>query len=75
MHAYVLIGLTDCDEQLIVEKLTKHKQIEEIHILFGEWDLIAKLNVESPEEAGTFVMDKIRSLNEVQLTSTLIVAR
>jgi DNA-binding Lrp family transcriptional regulator len=75
MNAYVLIGLTDCDEQMIVEKLAKYKQVEEIHILFGEWDLIAKLNVENPDAAGTFVMEHIRSLKEVQLTSTLIVAK
>jgi len=75
MYAYVLIGLADCDEQVIVEKLNNFKEVAEVHILFGEWDLIAKLDVENPEAAGTFVMEHIRSLKEVQLTSTLIVAK
>ncbi|MBD3209175.1 Lrp/AsnC ligand binding domain-containing protein [Candidatus Woesearchaeota archaeon] len=75
MHAYVLIGLQDCDEQQVLEELNGYEEVEEAHILFGEWDLIAKLDIESPEAAGTFVMEHIRKLPDVKLTSTLIVAR
>lgn len=75
MIAYVLIGLRDCDEQEVLNELVEHDEVEEAHILFGEWDIIAKLNVSSPEAAGTFVMENIRAIEEVQLTSTLIVAK
>ena len=75
MYAYVLIALADCDEQEVLDELQNFKEVEEAHILFGEWDLIVKLKAESPEAAGTFVMEHIRKLEEVKLTSTLIVAR
>ena len=75
MYAYVLVALHDCDEQEVLEELQEHPEVEEAHILFGEWDLLVKLKVSSPEEAGTFVMERIRKLDEVQLTSTLIVAK
>jgi DNA-binding Lrp family transcriptional regulator len=75
MLAYVLIGLQECDEKEVLDKLLSHKQIEEAHILFGEWDIIAKIKAETPEAAGTFVMEKIRSLPDVNMTSTLIVAK
>ncbi|MFH1589136.1 MAG: Lrp/AsnC ligand binding domain-containing protein [archaeon] len=75
MLAYVLIGLMECDEQKVLDELLDHKEIEEAHILFGEWDIIAKIKSENPEDAGTFVMDHIRSLPEVNITSTLIVAK
>lgn len=75
MHAYVLIALQDCDEQEVLQELQDHEEVEEAHILFGEWDILIKLKVENPEEAGTFVMENIRALDEVQLTSTLIVAK
>jgi Lrp/AsnC family transcriptional regulator, leucine-responsive regulatory protein len=75
MIAYVLVGLLECDEQKVLEELLSNKEIMEAHILFGEWDLLAKIKVESPEDAGTFVMDHIRSLPEVQITSTHIVAK
>ncbi|MBN1275729.1 Lrp/AsnC ligand binding domain-containing protein [Candidatus Woesearchaeota archaeon] len=75
MNAYVLIALADCDEQVVLEELQGFPEVKEAHILFGEWDLIAKLEVENPEAAGTFVMEHIRKLEDVKLTSTLIVAR
>lgn len=75
MIAYVLIGLRDCDEQEVLAELLEFDEVVEAHILFGEWDVIAKLDVESGEAAGTFVMDHVRKLDEVSLTSTLIVAK
>ncbi|KHO45937.1 MAG: AsnC family transcriptional regulator [archaeon GW2011_AR3] len=75
MIAYVLIALKHSDEKKIQTQLQKHKEVMDVHILFGEWDIMAKVNVSSPEELGTFVMEKIRSLSEVKLTSTLIVAK
>ncbi len=75
MICYVLVGLRDCDEQQVVSKLLDYEEVVEAYILFGEWDIIAKLEVESPEAAGTFVMDKVRSIEDVNLTSTLIVAK
>jgi Lrp/AsnC family leucine-responsive transcriptional regulator len=74
MLAYVLISLKHSDEKKIKANLQRHREIRDVHILFGEWDLMAKIEVSSPEELGTFVMEKIRSLPEVKLTSTMIVA-
>lgn len=75
MLAYVLIGLMECDEQKVLGELLDHKEVEEAHILFGEWDILVKIKAEGPEDAGTFVMENIRSLPEVKISSTLIVAR
>lgn len=75
MEAYVLIGLRGESEQAVLEELTSHVEVVEGHVLFGEWDLIIKLDVESAEAAGTFVMEEVRKLDEVKLTSTLIVAK
>ncbi len=75
MLAYVLITLLDRDEQRVLDDLLSYKEVIEAHILFGEWDIIAKIELNTPEEAGTFVMEKIRSLPDVKITSTLIVAR
>ncbi len=75
MMAYVLISLQHADEKKIQLALQRNKEIKEIHILFGEWDILAKLEISSAEELGTFVMEKIRSMPEVKLTSTMIVAK
>jgi DNA-binding Lrp family transcriptional regulator len=75
MKAYVLICLKSSNEEHVLQKILKLKTIEEAHILFGEWDIIAEIKAKTPESLAKFVMDKIRSLPEVKLTSTLIVAK
>lgn len=75
MYAYVLVNLTDKSEKRLLSELQDANEVKEAHILFGEWDLIVKLEVETPEQAGDFVMEQIRSHPDVRLTSTLIVAK
>ncbi|MBW2986496.1 Lrp/AsnC ligand binding domain-containing protein [Candidatus Woesearchaeota archaeon] len=75
MQAYVQISLDDAKESEIYGSLKQLPEVQEAHILFGEWDVIVKLELSAPEALGTFVMDKIRSLPGVKLTSTMIVAK
>ncbi|NQV09280.1 Lrp/AsnC ligand binding domain-containing protein [Candidatus Woesearchaeota archaeon] len=75
MFGYVLVSLKKTAEQNIYDDLKEMKEVKEVNILFGEWDLIVKLEIESAEELGSFVMSNIRNLPEVNLTSTMIVAK
>lgn len=75
MFAYVQIALENANEADIKEKIKHYPEVKDVHILFGEWDLMAKLKIESPEQLATFVMENIRSIEGVKLTSTLIVAK
>ncbi|MDO8660326.1 MAG: Lrp/AsnC ligand binding domain-containing protein, partial [Candidatus Woesearchaeota archaeon] len=59
----------------ILEELRSLSEVKEAHILFGEWDVIAKLELPNPEALATFVMEKVRTQPGVKLTSTMIVAR
>ena len=76
MQAYLLVALKESDERLALENLRALEEVSEAHVLFGEWDLLAKVTIPNagPEEFGTFVMEKIRPMPEIKLTSTLIVA-
>ena len=75
MKAFALISLKSCDEKKIIDKLVELPEVQNAYVLFGEWDIIAELNVENSEELGTFMMEKIRTIPEVKLSSTLIVAK
>lgn len=75
MLAFVLIALRECDETEIMDKLADMKEVKEVHILFGEWDLIAKLQIENAEALATFVIEKIRTIQEIKVTSTMIAAK
>jgi DNA-binding Lrp family transcriptional regulator len=75
MLAYVLITLEDTKEGKVLEQITKRPEVQEAHILFGEWDIIVKVEVENAEGLAGFVMEHIRPIKGVKLTSTLISAK
>lgn len=74
MKSFVLISLKEGTERRLLEELKENPEVKNAYILFGEWDLIAEIELESAEELGTFVMEKIRSREDVKFTSSLIVA-
>ncbi len=75
MMAYILVSCGRGNENDIFEELNDYPEVKGSHMIFGEWDIMLKVDVESPEALGTFVVDKIRPLDGVKLTSTLIVAK
>ena len=75
MHAYVQITLDRAREDDILESLKVMDEVVEAHILFGTWDLIAKIKLNGPEELAGFVIENIRSLPGVKMTATSIVAK
>jgi len=75
MLAYVQIALENASEVDVKDQLKGFPEVRDVHILFGEWDLMVKLELESPEALAAFVMDHIRPIEGVKLTSTLIVAK
>ncbi len=75
MQAYILINTEKGKSQEIYEKITMLEETVNAHIIFGEWDIIVRMKVENAEALGTLILDKIRPLNGVILTSTLIIAK
>ncbi len=74
MKAFVLISLKEGTERNLLEELKEYSEVKNSYILFGEWDLITEIEIESAEELGTFVMERIRNREDVKFTSSLIVA-
>ena len=75
MLAYVQISLNGISEIDVYDQLALMDEVREVHIIYGEWDVIAKLEVDSPEALSAFMLDKIRPIQGVKLTSTMIVAK
>jgi DNA-binding Lrp family transcriptional regulator len=68
---FVLINVAPAHEHDVYNKLSKIPQIVELHPLFGEYDLIAKIDAPDFEELGTIIVNKIRSITGVLDTKTL----
>ncbi len=68
---FVLIDIEPTREKEVYQKLTKIKDIVELYPLFGEYDLIAKVEADSYDAIGKLVVAKIRSIEGVKATKTL----
>jgi DNA-binding Lrp family transcriptional regulator len=68
---FVLIKAAPAHEHEVYNKLSKIPEIVELHPLFGEYDLIAKIEVENFEKLGSIVVNKFRSIEGVVDTKTL----
>lgn len=45
-----------------------------MNILYGEYDLIIKIELDGISELSDFILDKIRAISAIERTTTLIVA-
>jgi anthranilate phosphoribosyltransferase len=72
--AYVLATLKVGSEKEVREQLKNLKEIKDVNILYGEYDLIIKIELDSISELSDFILDKIRTLPAIEKTTTLIVA-
>ena len=73
--AFLLMGVNPGTERKIYSELKKIKEISLVHEVYGEWDLIAKVDVQNVEDLDSLVSDKIRVLKDIKFTSTIIIAR
>ena len=68
---FVLINAAPAHEHEVYNKLSKVPEIVEVHPLFGEFDIIAKIEADDFEKLGNLVVNKIRSIDGVIDTKTL----
>lgn len=74
MLAYILCQLNRSQSRSIQSDVADHHLVRDVHILFGEWDLIIEVEAKNQQRVSEFVIDELRSNDDIALTSTLIVA-
>lgn len=71
--AYILITIRSGAEKEVLEKLKEVAEIRDANLVYGEYDLIAKVELNEISQLSDFVIEKIRVL-PIERTTTLIVA-
>ena len=74
-QAYVLINVESGGEDDVLLALEKINNVEESYFSYGVYDIIIKVKAESMEKLKEMVTIKIRSLNLVRSTLTLIILK
>jgi Lrp/AsnC family leucine-responsive transcriptional regulator len=60
-------------QRVVAEEIARFVEVQEVHIITGDWDLLIKLRAESVESIGKFVVDKLRLIKGLEKTLTCMV--
>ncbi len=71
--AYVLIKVAAGAEAKVFEALTQIEGVEEVNVVYGEYDIIAKVNAQSMDDLRKIVIKQIRGIRGIVKTETAIV--
>jgi len=69
--AYLLINTKPGSETKIAELLVNKKEVKDINIVYGAYDIIMKLNVKNMNDLQEFIL-QMRKDVQVEHTTTLI---
>jgi DNA-binding Lrp family transcriptional regulator len=73
--AYVLFKVSSGTEREVAKKLTEFDEVQQADIIFGEYDVVAKMLTSDLETLEGFVSEKVRTVPNVLVTSTMIISR
>jgi len=69
--AYILLITDSVNTEEIFKKLKSMEQVKEVHMIYGDYDIIFKVEVKNLAELSTFTMDIRKNFN-IKSSSTLI---
>ncbi|MEM2954567.1 MAG: Lrp/AsnC ligand binding domain-containing protein [Candidatus Nanoarchaeia archaeon] len=72
--AYILAIVKSGAEREVIDALKNEPKIKEVRLVYGEYDIVIKVELGEISELSEFVLDKIRSIGAIEKTTTLIVA-
>ena len=71
--AYVLIKVAAGAEVKVLEELAKIEGIKKVNVVYGVYDIIAKVNARSMNDLRNIVTKQIRGVSGIVKTETAIV--
>ena len=70
--AFVLINVEIGSEREVLEALKKMEGVEEAYVVYGVHDIIAKVKAETMDKLREIIAYKIRRLDKVMSTQTMM---
>jgi len=70
--AYVLMRIKPGMDRHVLINARKLAQVKIVETLYGEYDMLLKIEVETIDELDSFIFDTIRNIKGVEGSTTLI---
>jgi DNA-binding Lrp family transcriptional regulator len=74
-QAYVVIHCQQAKEDLVLRDLNRIPEVKEADVVYGNYDVIGKIEAQSHKELENIITKKVRKLNFVNTTMTLTVVK
>jgi len=71
--AFVFINAEIGSEDEILIQLRKIENVKEAHAVYGVYDIVAKVQAETMDKLKEVIFPKVRTLNKIRSTLTMIV--
>jgi DNA-binding Lrp family transcriptional regulator len=77
--AFILASFAYKSEERIVsqrkvaKEIANFPEVQEVHIISGEWDILIKVKARDIESVGKYVVDKLRLVKGIEKTLTCLV--
>ena len=75
IEAYIMMNIKSGSEDQVCEALIKYQEVEEIAVIYGEYDAIIKVSTSDMKTLDTFIIQKLRSIPNIFLTATMLIAK
>ncbi len=66
-------GETPLSQRVLAEQIAKFPEVQEVHIISGDWDILLKVKEKDVDAIGNFVVDKLRTVKGIEKTLTCMV--
>jgi len=75
IDAYVLFKVSSGTERDCSQKIAEFDEVSIVSVVYGEYDVIARISVPDMQALERFVGEKVRKVENLLVTSTMVIAR
>jgi DNA-binding Lrp family transcriptional regulator len=75
IEAYIMMNIKSGSEDEVCEKLTAYQEVEEVAVIYGEYDAIIKVKTNNMKTLDNFITETLRALPNIFLTATMLIAK
>jgi DNA-binding Lrp family transcriptional regulator len=73
VSAFVMVNVSPGEETSVRDELRAVEGVEEVHVVYGIYDIVAKIEAAGIGEIKDVVTETVRTLPDVRSTLTMIV--
>ncbi|OLS24229.1 MAG: hypothetical protein HeimC3_21280 [Candidatus Heimdallarchaeota archaeon LC_3] len=71
--AFILINSETGKERLILQEIRKNPYVSEVHMIYGIYDLIMRIEAENLASLKNIIFKHIRTIKYIEKTFTMII--